>query len=98
MQTQKIHIFKTPKKYITDLLTRQKITDGVNLHPIQNLFDPRHVCEFEPTPPFCQLPVTYGRKIWESGIQNCGTNWSRRFKFLVEIQVMKKKLFVETTE
>ena len=63
MQTQKIHIFKTPKKYITDLLTRQKITDGVNLHPIQNLFDPRHVCEFEPTPPFCQLPVTYGRKI-----------------------------------
>lgn len=61
MQTQKIHIFKTPKKYITDLLTRQKITDGVNLHPIQNLFDPRHVCEFEP--PLCQLPVTYGRKI-----------------------------------
>lgn len=50
MQTQKIHIFKTPKKYITDLLTRQKITDGVNLHPIQNLFDPRHVCEFTPTP------------------------------------------------
>ena len=51
MQTQKIHIFKTPKKCITDLLNRQKITDGVNLHPIQNLFDPRHVCEFEPTPP-----------------------------------------------
>ena len=83
-----------PRKY-THFFKTQKITEGVNFQPKQNLLDPHHVCEFSPRrpppppppptpPPPPQLPVTYGRKIW-TGIQNYRKNRSRRFKFLVVI-------------